>query len=278
MTTQEYYARRRKRLEQKLQRLNRKEAAVLAREQKHDETIARDLAGVPGHFAHGLNFYKLFWVFFLCCFLGVVIETVFCWVNTGQITQRTGLVWGPFNLIYGVGAVLLTVCLHPFIGKSDRWIFLGGAVIGGAFEYFCSWLQETITGTVSWDYSEYMFNLNGRINLLYCLFWGVLGLVWVKEIFPRLNGFIERNVSRVYGITLTWVLVAFMLANTLVSGAAVLRQSQRRAGVPAVHAWQQTMDVRYPDERLAKIFPSMVEVQRGEQRVTAVLQTDESAP
>ncbi len=278
MTTQEYYARRRKRLEQKLQRLNRKEAAVLAREQKHDETIARDLAGVPGHFAHGLNFYKLFWVFFLCCFLGVVIETVFCWVNTGQITQRTGLVWGPFNLIYGVGAVLLTVCLHPFIGKSDRWIFLGGAVIGGAFEYFCSWLQETITGTVSWDYSEYMFNLNGRINLLYCLFWGVLGLVWVKEIFPRLNGFIERNVSRVYGITLTWVLVVFMLANTLVSGAAVLRQSQRRAGVPAAHAWQQTMDVRYPDERLAKIFPSMVEVQRGEQRVTAVLQTDESAP
>ena len=124
MTTQEFYARRRKRLNERLRRLEEQEAAALRREQQHDERIARDLAGVPGHFAHGLNFYKLFWVFFLCCFLGVVIETVFCWAATGHISQRTGLVWGPFNLIYGVGAVLLTVCLHPFIGKSDRWIFL----------------------------------------------------------------------------------------------------------------------------------------------------------
>ncbi len=257
MTTKEYYARRRKRLEQKMEQLDRKETAALAREQKHDEEIARDLAGVPGHFAHGLNFYKLFWVFFICCFLGVVIETLFCWAATGHISQRTGLVWGPFNLIYGVGAALLTVCLYSFIGKSDRWIFVGGAVIGGAFEYFCSWLQETVTGTVSWDYSDYMFNLNGRINLLYCLFWGVLGLVWVKELFPRLNGFIERKVSRVYGVVLTWALVVFMLADSLVSGAAVVRQSQRRAGLPAVHAWQQTLDERFPDERLAEIFPSM---------------------
>lgn len=146
MTTQERFARRRKKLEEKLTRLDLQEARTLQREQAHDEQIARDLAGVPGHFAHGLNFYKLFWVFFLCCFLGVVIETIFCWIASGRLSQRTGLVWGPFNLIYGIGAVLLTVCLHPFIGKSDRWIFIGGSIIGGAFEYFCSWLQETRAG------------------------------------------------------------------------------------------------------------------------------------
>ena len=28
------------------------------------------------HFARGLNYYKLFWVFFIGCFLGVVIETI----------------------------------------------------------------------------------------------------------------------------------------------------------------------------------------------------------
>ena len=134
MTTQERFARRRKKLEEKLTRLDLQEARTLQREQAHDEQIARDLAGVPGHFAHGLNFYKLFWVFFLCCFLGVVIETIFCWIASGRLSQRTGLVWGPFNLIYGIGAVLLTVCLHPFIGKSDRWIFIGGSIIGGAFE------------------------------------------------------------------------------------------------------------------------------------------------
>ena len=133
MTTQEYYDRRRKRLRQQLDRLDQKEARALVREEKHNQRIERDLAGVPGHFAHGLNFYKLFWMFFICCFLGVVIETVFCLVTTGRLMQRTGLVWGPFNLIYGIGAVLLTICLRPLIGKSDRWIFIGGAVLGGAF-------------------------------------------------------------------------------------------------------------------------------------------------
>ena len=274
MTTQERFARRRKKLEEKLTRLDLQEARTLQREQAHDEQIARDLAGVPGHFAHGLNFYKLFWVFFLCCFLGVVIETVFCWIASGRLSQRTGLVWGPFNLIYGIGAVLLTVsgALNIFL----NWVLIYGklgapmlgcagaaiaTLIGGAFEYFCSWLQETVLGTVSWDYTGYPFNLNGRINLLYCLFWGALALVWVKEVFPRLNGFIERRVSKTYGVVISWVLIAFMLANSLVSGAAVLRQSQRYEGVPATHAWQQVLDDRFPDSRLAKIYPSMVRVE-----------------
>ncbi len=258
MTLSEYYRRKRERLRRKMEQLDRKEAVALAREQRHAETIARDLEGVPGHFAHGLNFYKLFWMFFLCCFLGVVIETVFCLVRSGELMQRTGLVWGPFNLIYGIGAVLLTIFLRPFIGRSDRWIFLGGAVLGGAFEYLCSWLQETVLGTVSWDYSDYPFNLNGRINLLYCVFWGILALIWIKEIYPRLNGWIERHVSRVYGVTISWILVVFMLANTLVSGMAVFRQAQRYEGVPATSGWQQLMDEKYPDEKLAKIYPSMV--------------------
>ena len=155
----------------------------------------------------------------------------------------------------------MTLALNRFHNAPIPVVFLVSAVIGGAFEYFCSWLQETVLGTVSWDYTGYPFNLNGRINLLYCLFWGALALVWVKEVFPRLNGFIERRVSKTYGVVISWVLIAFMLANSLVSGAAVLRQSQRYEGVPATHAWQQVLDDRFPDSRLAKIYPSMVRVE-----------------
>lgn len=253
-----FYKKRRERLEKQLEAVKKREAAALAREQKNDAERRENLKGVPGHFAHGLNFYKYFWIFFICCFLGVVIETVFCLVTTGRLMQRTGLVWGPFNLIYGIGAVLLTACLHRFVTKNDRWLFLGGAVLGGAFEYFCSWLQETVTGTVSWDYSNYPLNINGRINALYCLFWGILALVWMKELYPRLNGWIERSVSNRYGKAITWLLVAFMLANSLVSGAAVMRWQQRYDGVPATQTWQTAMDEAYPDDVLSKIYPSMV--------------------
>lgn len=260
MKAHEYYEQKQKRLSRKIERLEIKKNKAVVQEEKHDASIARDLAGVPGHFAHGINFYKLFWIFFLCCFLGVVIETLFCFVTTGEWMQRTGLVWGSFNLIYGIGAVLLTVALQVFLGKSDRWIYFGGAVIGGAFEYFCSWLQETILGTVSWDYSGYLFNLNGRINLLYCQFWGILALFWLKEAYPRLNGWIERGVSNRYGIAISWILIAFMVANSFTSGVVVLRQAQRYEEIPAMASWQTWCDTHYPDEVLADIYPSMQRV------------------
>lgn len=256
-----YYDFRRAKLEREMQRLETEREKAIARERRRAASLRRDIAGVPGHFAHGLNIYKLFWVFLICCFLGVVLETVFVFATTGVLMQRTGLVWGPFNLIYGFGAVLLTVFLFRLQGKNDRWIFAGGAVIGGAFEYFCSWLQETVVGTVSWDYSEMPFNLNGRINLLYCFFWGLLGLVWVKELYPRISGWIERHVPNAIGITLSWVLAAFMLANSLVSGGAVLRMAQRYEGTPATSSWQRAFDEHFPDQRLARIFPSMVHVE-----------------
>ncbi len=100
MTTQERFARRRKKLEEKLTRLDLQEARTLQREQAHDEQIARDLAGVPGHFAHGLNFYKLFWVFFSFAVSWEWSSRLFfAGFASGRLSQRTGLVWGPFNLI-----------------------------------------------------------------------------------------------------------------------------------------------------------------------------------
>ncbi|MBQ8333199.1 MAG: hypothetical protein IJX93_05440, partial [Clostridia bacterium] len=56
-------------------------------------------------FAHGLNFYKLFWVFTIGCFIGVVIETFWCLLRYRKLESRKGLVWGPFNLVYGFGAL-----------------------------------------------------------------------------------------------------------------------------------------------------------------------------
>ncbi len=100
--------------------------------------------------AYGLNFYKLFWVFFIGCFAGVVVETLWCMATWHKIESSTGLVLGPFNPVYGFGAVLMTICLYRFRHKRDLWIFLTGIVLGDAFEYLCSFVQEKLFGTVSW--------------------------------------------------------------------------------------------------------------------------------
>lgn len=209
------------------------------------------------HFAQGMTFYKLFWVFFIGCFAGVVIEVLWCMITRGHYESRTGLIYGPFNLVYGFGAGLLSACLYHFRNRSRIFSFVGGFFVGSAVEYVCSWVQEMLFGSTSWDYSHMPFNLNGRICLLYSVFWGALGILWIKEIYPRMSRLILKIPNRL-GKSLTWVLLAFMLFNSAMSGLTVLRWANRRAGLEAANGFERYLDIHYPDERMQKIYANMV--------------------
>ena len=78
------------------------------------------------HFAKGLNIYKLLIICIVGSFAGVIIEMIWCLIRNGYIESRAGLVYGPFNLLYGVGAVLLTLCLYRFRNRGAWISFLGG--------------------------------------------------------------------------------------------------------------------------------------------------------
>ena len=118
-------------------------------------------------------------------FAGVVVEILWCLFRNGYIESRSGLVYGPFNPVYGIGAVVMTLALYRYRNRSSSISFFGGAVVGSVIEYLLSWGQETLFGSTSWDYSRMPFNLDGRICLLYSLFWGILGVLWIKSLYPR---------------------------------------------------------------------------------------------
>lgn len=209
------------------------------------------------HFAQGLTFYKMFWVFFIGCFAGVVIEVIWCVIKYGHYESRVGLIYGPFNLVYGLGALGLTVCLYQYRNRSKFNAFIGGFVVGSVLEYFCSWFQETVFGSTSWDYSEFPFNINGRICLLYSLFWGVLGILWIKQLYPIMAEWILKIPNRV-GKALTWALLAFMIFDSVATGVTVLRWSQRvKAYQPPKNVLEQYIDAHYPDERMERIFANL---------------------
>lgn len=130
-------------------------------------------------------------------------------------------------------------------------------VIGSAVEYGCSWWQEVTFGSRSWDYSHMPLNINGRICLLYSIFWGILGVMWIKDIYPRMAKWILRIPDKA-GKVITWAVTVFLLVNCLVSGAAVIRWSERKADIPPTTALRQVLDQRFPDERLEKIYANMV--------------------
>ena len=208
------------------------------------------------HFARGINLYKLLLICFVGSFGGVVIETIWCFLRHGCIESRAGLVYGPFNLLYGAGAVALSLALYQYRNRSGWISFAGGMAVGSVLEYLCSWAQEMLIGSRSWDYSGMPFNLNGRICLLYSVFWGFLGILWIKDLYPRMAKWILKVPNR-WGKALTWVLTVFFVVNAAVSCVSVYRWSQRVQGVEPSSPFWQAVDERFPNERMERIFANM---------------------
>lgn len=208
------------------------------------------------HFAKGINFYKLALLCSAGSFIGVVIEMIWCLVTRGYIESRAGLVYGPFNLLYGAGAVALTAALYRFRNRGAWMSFIGGFVVGSVVEYVCSFFQELLFGSRSWDYSRMPFNINGRVCLVYSVFWGILGVMWIKSIYPRLSQWILK-IPKKAGKVITWALVVFFIFNAGVTVTAMSRWSMREQGIEASNGFWEFIDERFPDERMERIFANM---------------------
>ena len=136
--------------------------------------------------------YYLFWIFIIGCVVGYVVEGIFSLIKWKEFINHSAVVIGPFNAAYGLGALMLSALLYKF--KDDKvWkIFIIGFIGGSILEYIMSLGMELVLGFTAWDYSRKPFNINGRICVRYSLFWGVLGVIWIKFIYPELIKFIDK--------------------------------------------------------------------------------------
>jgi uncharacterized membrane protein len=205
-------------------------------------------------FASGCGFYKLACLFFIGAFLGDITETVFCRFSMGRWMSRSSVVWGPFSIVWGLALAAATLFLYKYRDRSASFFFVAGTLLGGLYEYLCSVFTELVFGTVFWDYSAIPFNLGGRINLLYCFFWGFAAVAWFRGLYPILARWIAKIPPRP-GKAVVWLLIAFMSVNMAVSGLALARYSARAAGEPADAAWEQYMDAHYGDDVMERIYP-----------------------
>lgn len=206
-------------------------------------------------FASGCSFHKIVWLFLIGAFLGDITETIYCRITGGVWMSRSSVVWGPFSIVWGLAIAAATLLLHRYRDKSDGFLFLVGTFLGGAYEYICSVFTELVFGKIFWDYSTYPLNLGGRINLLYCFFWGIAAVIWIKALYPAISKPIEKIPVKP-GKILTYVFIIFMSVNMIVSGLALMRSTERSNGIPATSAWQQLMDEYYDDATLQQIYPN----------------------
>lgn len=233
----------------------RNEAAVAAYEEHLPESGEKP-------FAYMLCYEKLFWIFMAGNVVGCILETVYALVvPPHQFELRVSVVIGPFILVYGFGAVAITLFLRKMYNQADALIFIASMVVGAAFEYFCSLFQQAAFGTVSWEYSDSPLNVGGRTNLMYAFFWGILGLIWVKDLYPVVSRTLEQVPKRL-GRNLTVIFTLFMAADIALSAGAVYRRYERQENIPAQNSVQVFFDTAFPDKILDIIYPHMQYVGR----------------
>ncbi|XBA09649.1 hypothetical protein PXT33_010865 [Faecalibacterium taiwanense] len=209
-----------------------------------------------------LSVSDLLWLFVIGAFLGDMVETVFCRVTAGVWMSRSSLVWGPFSVVWGLALVLATVLLRQEKDRSDRYLFAFGTVMGGVYEYVCSAVTELLFGTVFWDYSKFKFNLGGRINLLYCFFWGIAAVIWMRYGYPLVLRGMEKVRSRVRP-WMTALLAVFMAVNMLTSALALARYDARTSGEAPKSSIDMLLDAHFDDARMERIYPNAKKVAKA---------------
>lgn len=192
------------------------------------EAIQRFREGIAA-----LDWYRLFFAFLVCGFVGWVFETTFVWRDTGRITGRGYLmvlqpletyfpalmnypaiggvrpILGlPFIEMYGFGGVLILVTVGTMRNQPVR-VFLYGFLVLTLFELVTSYFCDFFLGHSYWDYSSDFLNFQGRICLRSSIAWGLLSVVATDVLQPFLDRLYHHQLGRRSFKTVVTVLILF---------------------------------------------------------------------
>lgn len=201
-----------------------------------------------------------FWIFVITSILGFVIETLWCFIKNKKFESRKGVIYEPMIPIYGIsGTLIVLVCRLFKLGKEYE-IFFIGFLISTFIEFLASLLQEKIFATKSWDYKNFPLNLNGRVNLIYSIMFGLVTLMAYKLVLlPISELFINLNINILF-IIISIAMLLFMLYDLSVSAIAVYRMKERKQKVVRETKFWNYIDNKYSDEFLKKIYANMKDV------------------
>ncbi len=161
---------------------------------------------------NGISIWRILAYFIIYSVLGYIIETIYGMITKGVWESRQSFLYGPFCGIYGLGAVVMIICLHKFPRKFNT-LFIGGFIVGSIIEYVVSFVGEMLLGVKWWDYSNMPLNLNGRICVYFSVFWGFLGIYLIASLNPRVDKVIDwiKSKFKTYKALKTFVMTVFIL-------------------------------------------------------------------
>lgn len=149
--------------------------------------------------------YRYIFYFFIYGFLGWICETIYCSIGNKKVINR-GFLNGPICPIYGLGALMVILLLNNYRGNLAI-IFIMGLVMTSILEYITGYILEFLFHTTWWDYSNRMFNINGRVCLKNSILFGILSIFLIEIIHPTI-------VKAAYSLNTTFVYVLVIILTT----------------------------------------------------------------
>ena len=196
---------------------------------------------------------KIFLIFMIGSVIGYIVEMLVALVQNGHFVSRQGLLYGPFTPVYGIGILVYYMFFSAMKNRNKGIVFISSMILGGITEYMCSYIQEKVFGTVSWDYSEWILNINGRTTLIHCTYWGFAGLLYtsyIEPIIPKIELFVKDHKVKIMASSIA----IFMIFNIAISSMAAIRQRERTENIPAQDNMDVFLDNMYPDEYMDEVF------------------------
>lgn len=222
----------------------------------------------------GYDIWQILQYFIIYSFLGYIIETLFGLFTKGVIESRQSMLYGPFCCIYGVGAICL-LCIPKGAKKNNWTLFIVGFIIGSLVEYVISWVGECIFHVKWWDYSHYPLNINGRVCIIFSIFWGILTICLNKVINPTVDKIVSKIPKKTLHV-ITVILIIFIAIDFLITSFALKMFSTRiiynyNIEVQKVQEYYEEylniyqnneglrkfVDKYFSDEKMLKTFPNI---------------------
>ena len=159
------------------------------------------------------QFFSMLTYFIIYSILGWILESVFRSICERKLIN-TGFLKGPFCPIYGVGALIMILLLSRF--ENDIILLFVISFFTLTFwEYVVGIFLEKAFNTKYWDYSDNKFNIQGRICLNNSIYWGILGVLFIKYIHPFISGKIDLIIDNEYFMVVIYLITAIMLVDAI---------------------------------------------------------------
>lgn len=233
-----------------------------------------------------LKLMEIFLYFIIASFLGYVAEVIKCSIHYKKLVNR-GFLFGPICPIYGVGFVLITLLLTKY--QNDLLIlFLMGALITSAVEYYTSYILEVIFHNRWWDYSYRKDNINGRICLKNSLLFGVGTCAIIKIINPlvfSLRSLVSDKFIIILGSIFLVVfiidmifscIIAYNLRHRIIIAEELKSEKWRMIPTMLEKKYKEEISrLKFVKNRLFNAFPDMTIDNKKEQEFITKVKTKE---